>query len=77
MAQESIRRIKNKDLSHISDKELLLDYFENERDLNICRIAIKSGITHYQSGEPVSKYIEIGEGISKVIKTEMEKRGLP
>ena len=61
-------------LEDIPLREIILDLIENERDIAVCRFAIQMGRTHYQDGEPIEKWLMIGEEISKVIREELEHR---
>lgn len=61
-------------LEHIPLREMISDLIENERDIAVCQYAIQAGRTHYRDGEPIEKWLKVGEEISKVIWEELERR---
>lgn len=63
-----------KALSEIPLEEVIQDLCENERDIGVCKHALSTGRTHYRDGEPIEKWMTIGEGISETIKKELTDR---
>ena len=68
--------LKARDLSPISDEELVRDWHENEQDLSICKTALAVKINSYGQEYSTQERYETGLKIKKIIEDEVDKRGI-
>jgi hypothetical protein len=66
--------LHNMDITTVDTKTLKENYYESERDIHICEVALENGVTKY-SGGLVQERLDVNKKIAERIKTELKRRG--
>lgn len=67
---------QRKDLSHISEQQLLADLRESEEDILICRFALSQGTVRYSGGASVQERLDANLKIVEIISFELAQRAV-